>query len=205
MKKLIYILTLISTISCSHKEEQNTNKNADSIINETKVLAKNIVEEKAKNISPERIKLIEEFTKKIRQFTELNGYSLDTDKETFFIEGDFYGDKIEDIALLLKDKAKVRLCIINYGEKNTVEFIGDLFAKKPLNPADYSWAGVLKKINAGEVLFSNYDEDFRGLEDVPENEKVILDYDAILVHNAESCGGGFIFWKNGKFNWLQQE
>ena len=39
----------------------------------------------------------------------------------------------------------------------------------------------------------------------PKNEIVQLNYDAIYVHNAEACGGGFIFWKNNKWNWLQQE
>lgn len=201
MKSLIYVLTTILMISCTRKEEKDTNKNADSTITETKTIVNNQV----KTISPERIKLIDEINTKIRQFPELDNFTLDTDKETFFLEGDFYGDRIDDIALLLKDKSEVRLCILNYGEKNKIEFIGDLFANKPQKPAEYGWAGVFKKIDAGEVLWSNFEDDFRKFENIPENEKVILDYDAILVHQTESCGGGFIFWKDGKFNWLQQE
>jgi len=111
-----------------------------------------------------------------------------------------------DIAFLLKDKSEeVRLCIINYGEKNKIEFVGDVSEKESQKPGNYGWAGVFEKIETREVLWSNYEDDFRALEDVPENKKVVLDHDAIYIHEDEACGGGFIFWKDSKFNWLQQE
>jgi nicotinamide mononucleotide (NMN) deamidase PncC len=37
---------------------------------------------------------------------------------------------------------------------------------------------------------SNYEEGFRTYKEVPENEKIKLTYDAIYIHEAESCSGG---------------
>ena len=50
-----------------------------------------------------------------------------------------------------------------------------------------------------------YEGDFIDYEDVPESKKVRLSYHALYMHCAECCGGGFVYWKNGQFNWLQQE
>ncbi|MDG1913131.1 MAG: hypothetical protein P8I55_00905 [Crocinitomix sp.] len=62
-----------------------------------------------------------------------------------------------------------------------------------------------KIIINGDTLWSNYTDDWRRIEEVPENELVQLQYNAIFAHAAEACGGGFIFWKDDKWNWLQQE
>ena len=43
MKSLIYVLTTILMISCTRKEEKDTNKNADSTITETKTIVNNQV------------------------------------------------------------------------------------------------------------------------------------------------------------------
>jgi hypothetical protein len=58
---------------------------------------------------------------------------------------------------------------------------------------------------AGDTLWSNYEDDFRSFSEVPEDEKVVLTHDSFYAHASESCGGGFIFWKDGMWNWLQQE
>lgn len=136
----------------------------------------------------------------IDSISGLEGYKAFTYYKSFVLKGDFYGDGIDDLALLIEKDDKVNLCIINYTDTMSYYVFGDKD-----NYDDYGWAGVFEKVNAGETLWSNYIDDFRSLEDVPDNEKVVLDYDAIYAHASESCGGGFIFWKDGKFNWLQQE
>ena len=42
-------------------------------------------------------------------------------------------------------------------------------------------------------------------EDVKEENKIKLPNDAIFIHQAESCGGGIIYWENRKYHWIQQE
>ncbi len=134
---------------------------------------------------------------------ELSGCTLWNGVSPNFIQGDFFGDGIEDFVVLVKDSSRVKIAIINKGVKNEIFFIGG--EKEMFHMFDYSWIGVFKKIPAGDVLWSNYEDDFRTLEETPDDEKVYLNYDALYVHAIESCGGGFIFWKDDKWNWLQQE
>lgn len=145
--------------------------------------------------------------KELSKFTQLKGYQLDIENDVFCLKGDFFGDKITDTAILLKKKEQNQegyydknIVILNYGataQEPKITFLSD--------EDGYEWVGVFIKINAGTALWSNYDEDFIDFKDVPKKDKVFLNYDSFLLHAAESCGGGFVFWKNNKFNWLQQE
>ncbi len=148
--------------------------------------------------------VLKELEGKLKKLNEFSQFSIKEDAIPFYIKGDFFGDGVEDIAVLVKDsKNMVKIGIINYGKSTRVYFLGE--KNDPFEIDDYNWVGIFEKVPEGEVLWSNYTDDFREFKEVPEKEKVRLNYDAIFVHQLEACGGGFIFWKNGKFNWLQQE
>ncbi len=119
------------------------------------------------------------------------------------IAGDFFGDQVADSAFFMQDSTGVKLCIINRGPNDSVAILGA--NAQPFNIESYDWVGVFESIAAGTPLWSNYTDDFRDFADVPQNEIVTLPHDAIFVHAAESCGGGFVYWNNNKWNWLQQE
>ncbi len=142
---------------------------------------------------------------KIVNHPDLQQYSIAHEKSPYYITGDFFNDKINDIAILLKDKdSTTKIIIINYSQqKRELHFLGK--ENDPFDITDYNWVGIFKKVESGEVLWSNYEDDFIAFKDVPESKKVKLSYDAIYIHASESCGGGFVYWKDGKFNWLQQE
>ena len=151
----------------------------------------------------EKNKVLKMLSKELSKFSELKGYIVDTKHNPFFMQGDFFGDGIEDLVIKANTKeGKTHILFINRGETESYKILG---INDALKTTDYSWAGIFKKVNNGEVLWSNYEDDWVKFEDVPENKKVKLNYDALFIHNIESCGGGFIFWKDGKFNWLQQE
>ena len=139
------------------------------------------------------------------QFSEYKNLTINKSKSPYFLKGDFFGDGINDIAVLLKDKeGATKIGIINYNNyQNSLLILGN--ENDPFKMTDYGWVGVFQKVNKNEVLWSNYEDDFIDYEDVPENKKIRVDYNAIYMHASESCGGGFVYWKNGKFNWLQQE
>ena len=65
------------------------------------------------------------------------------------------------------------------------------------------------QLDKGETLVPNWNEeknDFYYEGDIiPEEKKIKLISDAIFIHVAEACGGGFIYWKNDKYNWMQNE
>ncbi len=142
---------------------------------------------------------------KLKSFTEFNGLEINDSKSPYYLKGDFFGDGINDIVVLLKDKEGTKIGFVNY-TKNRNSNVYVLGTKNdPFKIYDYNWVGVFEKVLKREILWSNYEDDFIDFEKVPENKKVRLNYDAIFIHASESCGGGFIYWKNGKFNWLQQE
>ncbi len=159
---------------------------------------------------PEK-QFIKNIKEELKKYKQLSQYTLYEDTENPFssslINGDFFGDGIKDYAIKVKNlEGSVKIAIINYkkdGKQTKIKILGE--KDDPFNIDNYAWAGLFKKVPKGEVLWSNYEEDWRDFEEVPENEKEVLTYDSFFIHADESCGGGFIFWKNGKFNWLQQE
>lgn len=190
MKRLLTLILVFSCLSCS---DSSTKK-----IKSAQTEKSHINNELPAKIDKESVADL------LSKFPEISNYKIYTEYKYFAIEGDFYGTKSNDLAILLSRNDTVKICVIRAGKKNEFHFLGTGKDELPMG-IDYSWAGEFETVKAGEILWSNYDNDFRSLDQVPENEKVILDYDAIYVHAVESCGGGFIFWKDGKFNWLQQE
>lgn len=147
---------------------------------------------------------IDEQEKIIGKHAALKDFYLAKDYNVFAIKGDFFGDGIQDNLYRMIDKnGKVRLMIIN-NQQSGSQIYGLGGSKDPFEIDDYTF-GQLSRVPKGTPLWSNYVDDFRDLKDVPKNEIVKLNYDAIFVHIDEGCGGGFIFWKNNKWNWLQQE
>ena len=71
---------------------------------------------------------------------------------------------------------------------------------------DMEWIGIFEKAPKGDVYWNNVESgEIISEEDVKEANKIKLPNDGIYVHAAESCGGGVIYLKNGKFEWIQQE
>ncbi|KAB2809977.1 hypothetical protein [Phaeocystidibacter luteus] len=133
-----------------------------------------------------------------------HGYLPSPVLEDPFVFGDFYGDGIQDTALIATIGDEHKLLVVDYqSDTALINIVED--GGETIQTTDFSWVGVFKAIPAGDTLFSNYTDDWRSLSDVPEDERVVLTYDALFVHMAEACGGGFIFWKDEKWNWLQQE
>lgn len=135
---------------------------------------------------------------------EFQGFQLHRPAAPHCIHGDFFGDGTADYAFFLKaGDGKVKLAFIDRGPELKIHILG--LEDDPFEMDNYRWAEVFEKVDPNEVLWSNYTGDFRELSEVPENERIYLSYDALYLHAAESCGGGFVFWKDGRFQWLQQE
>lgn len=149
-------------------------------------------------------KQIEKLKQELNKFDIFQNFEIVKSKEQYQIRGNFFGDEFEDIAILIQDTTQsVKIGIINYGNENKAIILGTI--NDPFEIYDYNWVDIFETVNQGEVLWSNYVDDFRAFKDVPDEEKVMLNYDAIYIHKTEACGGGYIFWKDEKFNWLQQE
>lgn len=153
---------------------------------------------------------------KINRFMNYENWDYFRTPEIFgdrcFIMGEFYdepeGSRNMDMAVLIKDSAGVvKLLIINnynFDDQEEFEFVE--FKDK----GDYAEIGHFKAVRKGNPVWSNWTEAMledgpRTFNEVPENEVYYLPYDAIYLHVAEACGGGFVYWKNNKWHWLQQE
>jgi len=148
--------------------------------------------------------------KHILKYEKFKDYQIAKSSNPFFITGDFFGDGTVDFAIkVFKEKGNVVIIIMDIGGdksqflKPIENYNSDDNSNREIE--EFGWADIFEKVNSGTILWSNYTDDFRSLEEVPSSEKVVLNYDAIYVHASESCGGGFIYWKDEVFNWLQQE
>jgi hypothetical protein len=147
---------------------------------------------------------IKDITNEINKYSEFKNHTLNTEIHPFYLKGDFFGDKKSDIVVLLKNaKEETKIGFINYGQKTKIHILGN--QNDPFQMTNYGWIGIFERVNKNEILWSNYEDDFVDFKDVPENKKVKINYNALYMHASESCGGGFVYWKDGKFNWLQQE
>ncbi|HBV16664.1 hypothetical protein [Chryseobacterium carnipullorum] len=123
------------------------------------------------------------------------------------ISCDLDGDHLPDMVniVLNKENKKYGLEIL-FGNKK-VDYLG--MGKDILGQGfdDLDWVGVFEKAPKGELYWNNVndDGDIMSDEDVKESDKIKLPHDGIFIHQEEACGGGVIYWKNGKFDWIQQE
>ncbi len=133
---------------------------------------------------------------------------------SFYLEGDFNGDKRPDIALLVDRNApneKDQKTVIIIFSKDNPATKPVIFGagKKAFGMDNFDWVGIFDAIPSGKLIEPNWNEDTEDfyLEDevIPEDKIFRLTADAIFVHQDEACGGGYIYWKNGRYNWMQQE
>ncbi|MCP5467854.1 MAG: hypothetical protein H7A32_01120 [Deltaproteobacteria bacterium] len=123
------------------------------------------------------------------------------------IQADLDGDDVLDTVTLvqnLKNKKYGLEISFGNGKKEYLAMGRDLLEQGVDN---LDWVGVFKKAPRGSVYWNNVNEegDIISNLEVKDEEKIKLKHDGIFIHNAESCGGGIIYFESGKFKWIQQE
>ncbi|WDF64603.1 hypothetical protein [Flavobacterium sp. KACC 22763] len=120
------------------------------------------------------------------------------------LDGDNLDETVEIFRSTNNQKSGFR---ITYGNGKRTDYLG--FGNDILGRGfdEIDWAGILEKAPKNEVYFDNVNEDgdIIGEEQVAEEDKIKLPNDGIFIHAEESCGGGVIYLKNGKYEWIQQE
>ncbi|MFV0143929.1 SH3 domain-containing protein [Empedobacter falsenii] len=148
---------------------------------------------------------INQFETEIATHPAFNEFYLATAYKCFAIKGDFFGDGVVDYLYRMIDtKGYTRLYIVNNLKKGS-QIYGLGGDKDPFKIKNYDF-GTLTMIPKGTPLYSNYkDGIYRNLNGVSKNEIVTLEYDAIYVHQENAKEGGYIYRKDGKWNWLNQK
>ncbi|AXY73733.1 hypothetical protein D3H65_06970 [Paraflavitalea soli] len=132
-------------------------------------------------------------------------YKISSTHQPYMVTGHFNADVQLDTVILVKHgvTGAVALYIKHGGGPSFVlkngEDVGGLFE-------DLQWVGQLAVIKKGEVIFNNVvDGEIVGEQQVPDNKKIRLEQDGIFVHEEEGGGGGILYFKQGKYVWVQQD
>jgi len=121
---------------------------------------------------------------------------------------DLDGDKLNEIVEIVRStkSGKSGLRII-FGNGNRTDYLG--MGKNILEQGfdEIDWAGIFEKAPKNGIYWNNVNDDGEILseDEIKEVDKIKLLNDGIFMHAEESCGGGIIYLKNGKYEWIQQE
>ncbi|MBL0736830.1 hypothetical protein JI750_08060 [Flavobacterium sp. GN10] len=133
---------------------------------------------------------------------------LSTKHKTNKILCDLDGDSLDETVEIFRSTNNQKSGFkITYGNGKKTDYLG--FGNDILGQGfdEIDWAGIFEKAPKNEVYFENVNEDGEiiGEEQVAEQDKIKLPNVGIFIHADESCGGGVIYLKNGKYEWIQQE
>lgn len=124
-----------------------------------------------------------------------------------YIAGDFDGDRKRDTVYFVKHPINGKYGLKLVFANHTIDTLG--MGREIIGQGfdDIEWAGIFKKVPAGELHAENVDEDGGILteEQIPTDAWIKLPNDGIFIHEAESCGGGIIYIDKGEYKWMQQE
>jgi hypothetical protein len=183
MKNILLILIVIAISSCKN---ENQSKNSESVKSET-----------LQNIEKTQTEKNNTDTIEISKKHKINKIICDLD-----------GDKLDEIVEIVKStkSGKSGLRIVFGNGKRTDYFgMGNDILKQGFNEID--WAGIFEKAPKNKIYWNNVNDEGDMLleEEIKESDKIKLLNDGIYIHAEESCGGGIIYLKNGKYEWIQQE
>ncbi|WP_166919545.1 hypothetical protein [Flavobacterium poyangense] len=127
-----------------------------------------------------------------------------TNKILCDLDGDGLNETVEIVRGKKSDKSGLRISFGN-GKRTDYFGMGTTILEQGFDEID--WAGIFEKASKNELYWNNVNEDgeIMGDEEIKEEDKIKLPNDGIFIHAEESCGGGIIYLKNGKYEWIQQE
>lgn len=136
----------------------------------------------------------------ISDFKIKDNYLLDPRLNPFYLEEDFNGDGILDIALPIKEISSKKLgFVIIHGGKNEQFIVGAGTLIKNSLGDDQSYIDVWKLNREKENTGTELDEN----GDLIESKPVLLDNPSINILKTE-LGGGLIFWNGTEYEYLHQ-
>jgi hypothetical protein len=133
-------------------------------------------------------------------------YDISKDHKPFIVTGYFNPDDILDTAIIIRKKSTSKDGLfIKHGrtDKSYLLKNGKDVGSEFL---DFNWVGKFEIIKKRTKIWNNVVEgEIVGEDEVPDNKKIILQTDGIFIHEDEGGGGGIVYFKNGKYVWVQQD
>ncbi len=133
-------------------------------------------------------------------------YELSKEHPTFMVTGYFNADDILDTAILVRHKSTEKDALFIKHGGTDKSFLLKNGKDVGSDFDDFRWVGQFEVMKKGRKIWNNVvDGEIVGEEQVPENKKYTLQTDGIFIHEDEGGGGGIIYFKNGKYIWVQQD
>lgn len=181
--KIILLMLIAITITSCKNEHENQSKNSES--------------ETLQNLEKTQTKKNNTDTIEISKKHKINKIICDLD-----------GDKLDETVEIVKStkSGKSGLRILFGNGKGTDYFgMGNDILNQGFDEID--WAGIFEKAPKNKIYWNNVNDqgEIVSEEEIKESDKIKLLNDGIYIHAEESCGGGIIYLKNGKYEWIQQE
>jgi hypothetical protein len=178
MKFSILIITTLLFISCKKEDKQQT---------------------EIKTVKTDSIQ------KPIEDKNKADTIVISTKHKVNKIVCDLDGDNInETVEIVRSGKSGLRITFEN-GNKTDYLGLGNNVLKQGFDEID--WVGIFEKASKNGLYWNNVNDDGEIMadEEIKEEDKIKLLNDRIYIHAEESCGGGVIYLKDGKYEWIQQE
>ncbi len=136
-----------------------------------------------------------------------SSYILSASHKQNMIFGYFNEDQTLDTAKIVRHLINgTHAIMILYGNKKGVDLIKSGRDAGLDDDEDFSWVELFEVVKKGSKVWNNViNGEIVSEGQVPEHEKVTLKTDGIYMHLEESCGGGIILYRNGKYKWIQQD
>ncbi len=147
-----------------------------------------------------KIAKIETVDKGIDTITISNKHK--TSKILCDLDGDKLNETVEIVRSTKSEKSGLRIIFGNGSRTDYLGFGNDIL-RQGFDEID--WVGVFEKAPKNKIYWNNVKGEILSEDEIKEVDKIKLLNDGIFMHAEESCGGGIIYLKNGKYEWIQQE
>jgi hypothetical protein len=146
--------------------------------------------------------------KKETEVRSIDTIEISKKHKTTKILCDLDGDRLNEIVEIVRStkngKSGLRI-IFGNGKRTDYLGMGNNILEQGFDEID--WAGIFEKTQKNEIYWNNVNDEGEILtdEEIKESDKIKLLNEGIFIHAEESCGGGIIYMKYGKYDWIQQE
>jgi len=133
-------------------------------------------------------------------------YGISKEHQPFMVTGFFDADDILDTAILVRHKSTGKDALFVKHGGTDKSFLLKNGKDVGSDFDDFHWVGQFEVLKKGRKVWNNVvDGEIVGEDQVPDNKKIILPHDGIFIHEDEGGGGGIIYFKNGRYIWVQQD
>ncbi|WP_207435065.1 hypothetical protein [Sabulibacter ruber] len=123
-----------------------------------------------------------------------------------FLEGDFNGDTLSDVAFLVQNLKTEEKGLLILHQKLPKEYFVLGAGSEVDGMTNLDWIEIFEKIPKGESVTSTLVDEETGDIIGPDSlHAVTLKGEGIYTHLAEACGGGIAYWNKNRYEWLHLE